>query len=365
MQTTVVTLNGVKKTDARNFSSFLMGRSAGAGVPEVADPEKASLGRDSQGRVIAQYRGRVLARAGYDKTTGMPTVEIDPVTPVKVHDKVVELFSRAYETWASATNTKLLKAIQAELEKELDPPKNGASEVVLEAVTRADIEELSLRDVIAAILPERISLVKFYRDAEGIRFVYQMAIPMKDLAPEVEGISPDTAEVIEIPLLRVRYANEKAVLASGDGISPAPVAYLLNMLDAAKKYNLTVCGPARLRKVSQGLTPDLADPTVMEALAHHLQNAQQPVELALTPDIQFALMPKTQSAYVYIDRKMIAQFKPGTDETPWIRPGYGWSPRTEFAQRVLVEAGRRLIAENTIETGPGKDWENSLEADLG
>ena len=348
MQKTVVTLDGVKKTDARNFGAFLIGKAAGAGVPENPDPEKASLGRDPDGRVIAQYRGRVLARGGFDKTTGMPTVEIDPVTPEKVHSKVVGLFSAAYDTWAAAANSKTIEAVKAKVQELLDPPKNGASEVFLESVTRSDIEELSLKDVLRHVLPAGVELVKFERNDQRIRVYYEYS-----------------AEGVQVPLLSARHSDKTTVLRSGDGVSPAPVAFFLNLLESAKQYNLTVSGPKRIRELSQGLTTDLADKSVTDALVHHLQTSDRNIELNLTPNIQFALVPKTQSAYVYVDRKMIAQTKPGTDEKMWVRPGYGWSGRSEFAQRALVEAGRLLIAEKTIETGPGKDWENGLEAELG
>lgn len=348
----VITLENVKKSDARAFGAFLLGKAAGAGIPETPNPDKAGLGRDAEGRVVAQFKNRVLARASFDTKSGMPTVEIYNITPEKSEDGVVGLFQKAYTVWNAASNTKLIESVKAKVQELLDPPKNGEPQVTLNSITRSDIEELSLKDVLKHVLPAGVELVKFERNDQRIRVYYEFG-----------------QEGVQVPLLSAWHEDKTTVLRSGDGVSPAPVAFFSNLLEEAKKYNRGVSGPKRLKEIldplKNNVTEDLRDEEVMAAYAQHLETSQEILQCEISPEVQVAVVPKTQSVYVYIDRKMIAQSKPASDEKMWVRPGYGWSPRSEFAQRALVEAGRRLIAEKRIETGPGKDWEAGLEAELG
>ncbi len=345
---TIIRLDKVRKNEARAFGAFLMGKAAGAGVPETPPEDKAGLGRDAEGRVVAQYKNHILARGTFDRTSGQPAVEIMPITPQKHHEAVIGLFDKAYKAWHEHANAALSAQIKEKMNVLLDPPKNGAPEVTLESVTRSDIEELSLKDVLQNILPAGVELVKFDRNDQRIRVSYAFS---------------ETG--IQVPLLSAWNADKKTVLRSGDGISPAPVAFFSNLLDEAKAYNKQVSGPPRLKKIMKDFAEDLSDKDVEAALAQHLASSDRTIELALTPEVQMALVPKTGSAYVYIDRKMIAQAKPESGEKMWVRPGYGWSVRSEFAQRAIVEGGRRMIAEKLLDAGPGKDWEEGLGAELG
>lgn len=343
--TKMVHLQNVEVKEARKFGEFLLGKAVGVGVPENPNLEKASLGRDAEGRVIAHFKGRVLARGGFDRKNGQACVELMPAAPEKFHDKIVEMFQNAYTDWHADIYEQKVRRVHAKVQEILDPPKNGQPSVDLDAVTRSDIEELSLKDVMPEVLPENISLVRFVRKNDIIRVYYEL----KD-------------EDISVPLLTAQNTAEGTKLTSGDGKSPAPVAFFLMLLDAAKAYNLTVSGPDRLKGVMKGMTKDMKDRAVTEAFINYLEEAKDPIEYSLSNEVQIALVPATQSAYVFIDRKMIAHAKPATDEPMWVRPGFGWSTRTEFAQSAFVEAGRRMIAENII--GVGKTWEKDLEAGL-
>lgn len=343
----VVTLD-VKASDAREFGAFLLGKAPGAGVPDTPNPEKAGLGRDAEGRVIAQYKNMILARAGFDNKTGKPSVEIFSVTPDRFDEKVVDLFKKAYEIWNAATNENAIREVKNKVQELLDPPKNGEPQVTLNSITRSDIEELSLKDVLKQVLPAGVELVKFERNDQRIRVFYDFG-----------------QNGVHVPLLSAWHEDKVTILRSGDGVSPAPVAFFNKLLDAAKQYNKTISGPKRIKELSKGITEDIHDDSVMAAFAQHLATSDEIIQHAVSPEVQVAIVPKTQSVYVYIDRKMIAQVKPESEEKMWVRPGYGWSGRSEFAQRTLVEAGRQLIQEKRLQTGPGKDWEDGLEAELG
>lgn len=345
--TTSINMDNVRKDDLRKFGHFLVTSSAGAGVNLSPDPERASLTRDSDGFVVAQYKDRVLARGGFNKATGVPNVTMSPTTPEKFYDNIMKMFENAYETWRENMAVAVSKELKDKVQALLDPPKKGAPQVVLESVSRSDIEELSLRDTLKAVLPENVSISKFNRNEEAIRVSYKYG-----------------ENGVEVPLFQVSNVNKKTVLTSGDRASPAPVAFFINLLKQAKEYNKGVCGPERIKELSAGLTEDVKDESVYKAFAHHLETSDKNVRVKINDAIDVALFQETKMVRVFIDKKIIAEIKPLTETKPWVRPGYGWSNRAVFAERAFVEGGRKMIAEKLIEPAPEQDWEKELEQEF-
>lgn len=347
--TKVVILDGVSKRDATGFGAFLLGNAAGAGVPENPDTTKAMLTRGKDGEVIAQYKGITLAEATLDKRTGAPAIKIMDVTPSKAHEGVLNMFKNAYETWSAHVEEAYSPEIAAKIQELLDPPKNGAPEVTLEAVTRAELEVLSLRDVLRNVMPKGVELVKFQRNDEVIRVYYELS----------EGR-------VQVPLMSARHTKATGtIMRSGDGKSPAPVGFFLNLLQEAKRYNNSVCGLKKVEASSKGLTTDNEDNDVMQAFSRYLTSQTETKDVQLNDNVMVTVSPKTQSVIVYIDRNMVAQSKllDGKDSWDhWVRPGHGWSSRAEFSQRAIVAGGRKMLAENIISMSPGEDWANDLEA---
>lgn len=348
----IVLLDKVNKRDARKFGAFLMGSAPGPGVPENPDPAKAMLKRDVDGRVIAQYKSVTLGRAVMDPKSGKPAVEISDVTPVNAHSGVIGMFNKAYGVWAEHAKDAITPEILAKVQEILDPPKNGAPEVTLDAVSRAELEILSLKDVLRAVLPVGVELAKFERNEHRIRVYYELS-----------------ESGVQVPLMTAWHTEKTGtVMRSGDGESPAPVGFFLNLLEEAKRYNTGVCGPKRLKEATRGMTEDSTDPEVMAAFARYLSTQTEVKLVAVNDSVEVALSPKTQSVITYIDRKMIAQSRIVSDSDTWdtwVRPGYGWSPRAEFAQRSFVAGGRKMISDKVIDTGPGEEWATDLEAALG
>lgn len=348
----IVLLDKVSKKDARAFGAFLMGSAPGPGVPENPDPTKAMLKRDAEGRVIAQYKSVTLGRAVLDPKTGKPAVEIADVTPEKSHGGVIGMFDKAYAAWAEHALDTINPEILERVKQLLDPPKNGAPEVTLEAVSRAELEILSLKDVLRKVLPEGVELAKFERNEHRIRVYYELS---------------DSG--VQVPLMTAWHTEKSGtVMRSGDGKSPAPVGFFLKLLEEAKRYNTAVAGPKRLKEASGGITEDTSDPEVMAAFARYLATGSEVKVVSVNDCVEVALSPKTHSVIAYIDRKMIAQSRvvPETENwDTWVRPGYGWSSRAEFAQRAFVAGGRKMIAEKLIDTGLGEEWASDIEAALG
>lgn len=340
-----------READVKPFLEFLTGKGAGAGVPEVSDPNKPSLSRDADGHVVAKYRGHVLARASVDKETQKtPIVQIFSITPDKSIDGVMGMFETCYRQWSNdrERDPDMIKRVKEKVNELLDPPKNGEPRVVLNSVTRADIEELSLRDVLKEVLPEGVELVKFERNDQRIRVYYEFG---------------DSG--IQVPLLSAWHEDGKTVLRSGDGIAPAPVAFFQKLLGDAKAYNRQNFGPKRIKDLMVGMTEDLHDEAVSKAFAQYFETQTDTLRHDLSDVVTVTLSPANKTANVYIDKKLIAQSQPGGMDKMWIRPGYGWSNRSEFSQRAITEAGRNLIKENKIGTGPGQDWERDLQNELG
>lgn len=343
-----VLLDKVNKKDYRDFGSFLMGNAPGQGLIENPDPARAILRRDSDGVVIAEYKSVTLARATLDPKTGRPAIVISDVTPVRSHDGVIGMFDKAYGVWAEHTKKAVTPEIMERVRTLLDPPKNGAPEVTLEAVSRAELEILSLKDVLRKVLPEGVELAKFERNEHRIRVYYELS---------------DSG--VQVPLMTAWHTQKSGtVMRSGDGESPAPVAFFLSLLDEAKRYNMAVCGPKMLKEASKNLADGDDDPDVMVAFARYLDSGDGVRVVSLNDSVEVALSPKTRSVIAYIDRKMIAQSKMGADHTEWdtwVRPGYGWSSRAEFAQRAFISGGRKMLDEKIIHTGPDDGWANDLE----